>query len=293
LPRPELLSCERTVLQISRSGAKPRRPQAERPLTAEDVASKYLPAVLVITCDDSKGNTIQASGFFLSRGLIVTNYHVIEGMVRGQVKLPPFHGRKITALPISWILAFDRMSDLALLFVNVRSTGESDVTLSREVAELVSISKQASESARAAPIVNSSDDPLGINEFLERESIPSLASPNEPLRIGERIYALGNPLGLEGSISEGIISNVRQYGGSRLLQITTPVSPGSSGGPVINKRGHVVGVVRGTLSQGQNVNFAVASEHISKLIPRSMSEEYRFASSVPGAWKIPYGLPSP
>jgi hypothetical protein len=143
------------------------------------------------------------------------------------------------------------MSDLALLFVDVKSTGESDVGLSREVAELVSISKQTRESARASPIANSSDDPLGIHEFFERESIPNLAPWNEPLRIGERIYALGNPLGLEGSISEGIISNVRQYGGSRLLQITTPVSPGSSGGPVINIRGQVVGVVRGTLSQGQ------------------------------------------
>ena len=279
--------------QISRSGAKPRRPQARRPLTAEDVASKYLPAVLLITCDDSKGNKVQASGFFLSRGLVVTNYHVIEGMVRGQVKLPTFHGRKVTALPISWILAFDRMSDLALLFVDVRSTGKSDIGLSREVAELVSISKQARESAGASPIAESFDDPLGINEFLERESIPSLTPWIEPLKIGERIYALGNPLGLEGSISEGIISNIRQYRGSRLIQITTPISPGSSGGPVINSRGQVVGVVTGTLSQGQNLNFAVASEHIRKLVPRSMLEEYRFASSAPGAWKIPYGLPSP
>jgi hypothetical protein len=54
--------------QISRSGAKPRRPQAHRPLTAEDVASKYLPAVLLITCDDSKGNSVQASGFFSAAG---------------------------------------------------------------------------------------------------------------------------------------------------------------------------------------------------------------------------------
>jgi S1-C subfamily serine protease len=87
----------------------------------------------------------------------VTNYHVIEGMVRGQVKLPPFYGRKVTALPIDWILAFDRMSDLALLFVDVRSTGKSDFALSPEVAELASISKQARESARTPPIANSSD----------------------------------------------------------------------------------------------------------------------------------------
>ena len=279
--------------QISRSRGKRKRPEAGRPLSAEDVANKYLPAVLLIRCDDSNGNTVQASGFFLSRGLVVTNYHVIDGMVRGQVKLAPFYGRKIMVLPISWILAFDRINDLALLFVDVRSTAESDVALSPEIAELRSISKQARKGARSSRIASPSDDPLGIDEFLERQSIPSLAAWNEPLRIGERIYALGNPLGLEGTISEGIISNVRQYGSSRLIQITAPISPGSSGGPVINGRGKVVGVVRGTLSEGQNVNFAVASEHIRKLVPRSMLEEYRFASSAPGAWKIPYALPSP
>ena len=238
--------------QVSR--ARPRGAQTKHSLTAEDIARKYLPWVVLITCDDAKGDTIQASGFFISRGLIVTNYHVIEGMVRGQVKLAPRLGRKLTILPINSILDFDHTRDLALLSVNLRSS---------------------------------------IDLFLENESIPTIAPFDEPIRVGEMIYALGNPQGLEGSISEGIVSGIRQSGGSRLLQITTPISPGSSGGPVINAKGHVIGVVAASLREGQNLNFAIPSESVRKLVPRFVGEDYRLASPAPGAWKIPSALSIP
>ena len=84
--------------------------------------------------------------------------------------------------------------------------------------------------------------------------------------IGEKIYAIGNPRGLSGTISEGIISGLRNLEGSELIQITAPISPGSSGGPVIGNSGMVIGVAVATLSSGQNLNFAIPSDIVKSLI---------------------------
>lgn len=84
--------------------------------------------------------------------------------------------------------------------------------------------------------------------------------------IGEDIYVIGNPEGLEGTLSQGIISQLRKIDGKQFLQITAPVSPGSSGGPVLNKNGEVVGVVVGSMSKGQNLNFAISVTELKKVI---------------------------
>ena len=88
--------------------------------------------------------------------------------------------------------------------------------------------------------------------------------------IGEKIYAIGNPKGLSGTISEGIISGLRNLEGAELIQITAPISPGSSGGPVIGNSGMVIGVAVGALSSGQNLNFAIPSDLVQSLIKESM-----------------------
>jgi len=87
--------------------------------------------------------------------------------------------------------------------------------------------------------------------------------------IGEKIYAIGNPKGLSGTISEGIVSGIRNLNSKELIQITAPISPGSSGGPVVNNNGQVVGVAVGTLSSGQNLNFAIPSSIVKLLIARA------------------------
>lgn len=86
--------------------------------------------------------------------------------------------------------------------------------------------------------------------------------------VGEEIYALGNPQGLEGSISSGIISSggIRRIEGEELIQITAPISPGSSGGPVVNRQGEVIGVAESSLRNGQNLNFAVPIAYIALLL---------------------------
>ncbi|MHA2657337.1 MAG: tetratricopeptide repeat protein [bacterium JZ-2024 1] len=84
--------------------------------------------------------------------------------------------------------------------------------------------------------------------------------------VGEKILVIGSPLGLEQSVSDGIVSAVRevpQFG--KVLQITAPISPNSSGSPVVNMKGEVIGVATFQVTEGQNLNFAIPSERISKL----------------------------
>lgn len=88
------------------------------------------------------------------------------------------------------------------------------------------------------------------------------------IEVGEQVFALGNPKGLEGTISPGIVSGIgiRQVNNENLIQITAPISPGSSGGPVVNKNGEVIGVASSSLSGGQNLNFAVPGAYLALLV---------------------------
>ncbi|MGI8788693.1 MAG: tetratricopeptide repeat protein [Pyrinomonadaceae bacterium] len=93
---------------------------------------------------------------------------------------------------------------------------------------------------------------------------------------GESIVVVGNPFGLEGSVSNGIVSAVREIPGyGKIIQITAPISPGSSGSPVVNMRGQVIGVATLQAAEGQSLNFAVPAERIAQL---KIGELQTFAS---------------
>jgi S1-C subfamily serine protease len=102
----------------------------------------------------------------------------------------------------------------------------------------------------------------------KKASIPSLTlNSHGTIKVGETVYALGNPEGLTGTMSHGIVSaGLRTFKMQALLQITAPVSHGSSGGPVVNSRGEVIGVVTASLSEGQNLNFAVPASLVERLL---------------------------
>ena len=87
-------------------------------------------------------------------------------------------------------------------------------------------------------------------------------------QVGETVYAVGNPRGLEGTFSQGIISSIRPVGIDKLIQITAPLSPGSSGGPVLNHKGEVIGVSVFTIRDGQNLNFAIPSNYLKNLLAK-------------------------
>ena len=88
------------------------------------------------------------------------------------------------------------------------------------------------------------------------------------VEVGQTVYAVGNPRGLEGTFSDGIISSIRPVGTDKLIQITAPLSPGSSGGPVINRRGEIIGVSVFTIHNGQNLNFAIPSNYLRTLLAK-------------------------
>jgi S1-C subfamily serine protease len=88
------------------------------------------------------------------------------------------------------------------------------------------------------------------------------------LKIGARVYAIGVPQGLELTISEGIVSNLREIGGGQYIQTTAPISPGSSGGGLFDDEGRLLGLTSFYLAKGQNLNFALPVEWINELPKR-------------------------
>lgn len=87
-----------------------------------------------------------------------------------------------------------------------------------------------------------------------------------PVRIGERVYAIGNPRGLEQSISEGIVSGNREQDGVPWIQHSAPISPGSSGGALISSRGELLGINAWTRTESQNLNFAVPAATLARAL---------------------------
>jgi tetratricopeptide (TPR) repeat protein len=85
---------------------------------------------------------------------------------------------------------------------------------------------------------------------------------------GEQIVVIGNPLKLEGSVTDGIVSAVREVPNvGKIIQITAPISHGNSGSPVFNMKGEVVGVVTVKVTNGQNINLAIAAARVEQLRP--------------------------
>ena len=85
---------------------------------------------------------------------------------------------------------------------------------------------------------------------------------SDEAEVGERVVAIGNPKGLENTVSDGLLSGIREMDSFSLLQISAPISPGSSGGPVFNSQGQVIGIAAATLKDGQNLNFCVPIGHV-------------------------------
>ena len=89
------------------------------------------------------------------------------------------------------------------------------------------------------------------------------------LKVGEKVYAVGAPKGLELTLSDGLISSLRQVEGGQYLQITAPISPGSSGGGLFDDEGRLIGQPTFYLSDGQQLNFAVPVEWVNELPKRN------------------------
>ncbi len=200
------------------------------PLAADEVADLFSSSVVLVQATTRDGSAQSGSGFFVSEdGLLATSLHVLDGAVSLAVVAEGTRYENVA------VRAFDVEGDLAVLAI------------------------RASTSAVV----------LGDTEYLEP---------------GERLYAIGNPLGLTGTISEGLLSAWREPGRDEsvplptsvalhslpqieLMQFSASISPGSSGGPVFDQFGLVVGVVTGTVGAGAlDLNFAVPIERLHPLV---------------------------
>jgi tetratricopeptide (TPR) repeat protein len=101
-------------------------------------------------------------------------------------------------------------------------------------------------------------------------SVPALRLQTAAPTSGARAFAIGNPRGLEKTITEGLITGLRTIDGTEVLQMSASISPGSSGGPVVDADGAVIGVAVAGLKNAQNLNFAVPVSALRALLTNGM-----------------------
>ena len=186
--------------------------------TPQQIAKKALDATVLLVMEDADGQPLGlGSGFFVRKGLVATNLHVIEDAAKGYAKRV---GQE-TKYVIEGITARDDGNDLVIIKV----------------------------SALDVPALTLGD--------------------SDAVQVGEAVYAVGNPRGLDGTFSQGVISSIREVKTRKRLQFTAPISPGSSGGPVLNEVGEVIGISVAIFRGGQNLNFAVPSNYLKALVAKS------------------------
>ena len=119
------------------------------------------------------------------------------------------------------------------------------------------------------------DIDLAVLECTERINASPLQLINsDSVKQGDAVYAVGYPLGIANSLSDGIVSSrYTDEDGLPVLQITAPISPGNSGGPLLNQKGQVVGIVCATYVDGQNMNIAVPSTTLIDLLERESTAQ--------------------
>lgn len=126
------------------------------------------------------------------------------------------------------------------------------------VAGVLSVDEDGDLAVLSVDIPDERSRPLEIAPMLPEE--------------GEKIFVVGNPLKLEGSVSDGIVSAVREIPNlGKIIQVTAPVSHGNSGSPVFNMRGQVIGIVTIRVVNGENINLAIEAARIAKMPARKFT----------------------
>ncbi len=136
---------------------------------------------------------------------------------------------------------------------------------------------------------------LQVEEDFGQLSRPMVLSPDDRVEVGEKAFVIGNPLGLERSVTEGVVSHTgRNFAGKVFLQVDAAINPGNSGGPLFNSRGQVIGVINMGARFMQGLNFAIPIHHVKFLLDHIDAFAYNEANPLSGyVYPFPPRNPNP
>jgi hypothetical protein len=115
-------------------------------------------------------------------------------------------------------------------------------------------------------LVTDADRDIAILRIPAEHTTAAVLGMDRELEVGDPVFVMGNPLGFDRTFSNGMVSAKRLIEGTENIQITAPISPGSSGGPVMNERGEVIGIASWYVEYGQNLNMAVPIRYVRPLL---------------------------
>ncbi len=174
---------------------------------------------------------------------------------------------------------------------------QGDIITNRHVLEKASRAEIKTTAGKVYPIKGVVAEDLEADliqvtvDIPQKEVFPLAVSETVP-EVGQKVVVIGNPLGLENTVSDGIVSAVREVPGyGDVIQITAPMSPGSSGSPVVNLKGELLGVATFQMIVGQNLNFVIPAKKtkMKKWEKEKTFEEWR--GGIAGDWlESPEGL---
>jgi len=154
----------------------------------------------------------------------------------------------------------------------VEGAYSAEVSSLRNTYEEVTIDKRDNDMDLAVLSVQSVGEPI------------IYLADDTDLGVGQQILVIGNPLGYERSVSDGLISATKDSAGFQKIQITAPISEGSSGGPMLNMEGYVVGITYAGIDEGQNLNFAIGIKTLKWFLrtPDNPERLKKAGSYIPG-----------
>ena len=136
-----------------------------------------------------------------------------------------------------------------------------------EGATRIIVRTRSKESLLASVLKVSSQDDLALLQVPGLTATPLPLADSNLAEVGSDVVAVGSPLGLEGTVTRGIVSGIRRLGPIPLLQIDAAINPGNSGGPLLNEAGQVIGVNTLKLrpQQAESLGFAIAINHAKEI----------------------------
>ncbi len=169
----------------------------------------------------------------------------------------------------------DGATQLRVKFLNGAVFEDVELLVDEPAADLALLRIKLDAPIDAGPKVDAAPIPLGNSDSVV---------------VGEHAVSIGNPLGLDHTLTDGVVSSRRLYQGKAWIQFSAPISPGNSGGPLFNMKGEVIGVTTATItgspfgSIAQNINLAVPINELRKLIQPTYPGRRKFGSGGPSHW---------